>query len=527
MSSLFATSATSRSLSARPRRGRLLSALVLVAMLGLPAASAQAAFPGTNGKIAFATAGYCCYEDQNGQDTANIFSMNPDKRGSGETNLTNSQLYVSDFAGPVDPIFSPDGLKIAYVPRESADGNTEIFVMNADGSGQQNLTETPAPTFFDPLKNETDPAFSADGTKILYKRGDQPDQGLFGQLFVINADGTGEPQQLTDTGDEYSEPTYSPDGTKIAFLREVDDGNPNTFRSSDVWVMNVNGTNETPVTTGGPVGFNLDYSPDGTKLLYLDSVDFTISLMNSANGELITDTGVAGVAGAVFSPDGKKIAYSASPDPPDPDGNDGADIWMMDVDGTDRVDLTPGLREPFPNDPNAVLNQFQPTWQPVPAVAPPPGGGGTPPPAITPPGGNPTDTTKPVFGSLSLSATVFRAAASGPSVSSPVGTRVSYKLSEKAVVRFRVERALRGRRVGGRCVRPTRANRSKPRCTRYRTLRGAFSHRGKAGTNNFKFSGRLRGSKLKPGRYRLRSVATDAAGNRSARKRVRFRIARR
>lgn len=508
--SLSASPASATPLGARSSLGRAIFGFVfLVAAIALPAASAQAAFPGTNGKIAFAKFANCCYEDGNGQDTQNIFSMNPDKRGSGETNLTNSQLYVSPFSSPENPTFSPDGRKIAYTPRVTDTGIPEIFVMNADGSGQQNLTETPGgpcPPCDNSLNYETDPAFSADGTKIVYRRGD-------GHLFVINADGTGDPQQLTDTGDD-SGPTYSPDGTKIAFLR-----------AGDVWVMDVDGGNETQLTTGGRVGFNLDYSPDGTKLLYLDSVDFTISLMNSANGELITDTGVPGFGGAAFSPDGKKIAYSESPDPPDRD--DQTDIWMMDVDGTDRIDVTPAPRQPFPNDPNAVSNEAQPTWQPVPAVAPPPGGGGTPPPAITPPGGNLTDTTKPVLGSLSLSATVFRAAASGPSVSSPVGTRVSYELSEKAVVRFRVERALRGRRVGGRCVRPTRANHSKPRCTRYRTLRGAFSHRGKAGPNNFKFRGRLNGRKLKPGRYRLRSVATDAAGNRSARKRVRFRIARR
>jgi len=59
------------------------------------------------------------------------------------------------------------------------------------------------------------------------------------------------------------------------------------------------------------------------------------------------------------------------------------------------------------------------------------------------------------------------------------------------------------------------------------TLRGAFTHPGKAGNNRFKFSGRLRGRKLRPSRYRLRAVATDPAGNKSRTKRSRFRIVRR
>ena len=94
-------------------------------------------------------------------------------------------------------------------------------------------------------------------------------------------------------------------------------------------------------------------------------------------------------------------------------------------------------------------------------------------------------------------------------------------------VRFRVERALPGRRVGGRCVKPTRANRRAKGCTRYRLMRGGFTHRGKAGPNRFRFSGRLAGRKLRAGRYRLRAVATDAAANKSLSRRRGFRIVRR
>jgi len=107
------------------------------------------------------------------------------------------------------------------------------------------------------------------------------------------------------------------------------------------------------------------------------------------------------------------------------------------------------------------------------------------------------------------------------------GGTVSYRLSEAAAVKFRVERLQQGRRSGGRCVRPTRANRRGASCTRYVTLRGSFTHQGKAGSNRFRFSGRLSGRKLSPNRYRLRAQATDPAGNRSAAKRSAFRIVRR
>ncbi len=107
------------------------------------------------------------------------------------------------------------------------------------------------------------------------------------------------------------------------------------------------------------------------------------------------------------------------------------------------------------------------------------------------------------------------------------GTRVRYRLSEAARVRFRVQRALAGRRVRGQlpAARPatTAAGRA---CKRYRTLRGSFSHKGKAGRNRFKFSGRLARRKLRPAKYRLVATAKDTAGNRSTPKRKRFRIVR-
>lgn len=107
------------------------------------------------------------------------------------------------------------------------------------------------------------------------------------------------------------------------------------------------------------------------------------------------------------------------------------------------------------------------------------------------------------------------------------GSSVSYRLSEAAVVKFTVQRGSSGRRVGGRCVKPKRANGRAKRCTRYRILPGSFSHRGTSGPNNFRFSGRLRNRKIAPGRYRLKAAATDAAGNASRPQRKHFGIVRR
>jgi hypothetical protein len=137
------------------------------------------------------------------------------------------------------------------------------------------------------------------------------------------------------------------------------------------------------------------------------------------------------------------------------------------------------------------------------------------------------DRTAPSIGGLAMAPAAFRAAARGPTLSRAVGTRLRWRLSEAATVTFRVQRAAKGRRVGGRCVRQSRRNRARRRCTRYVTLRGSFRRTGAAGANRARFSGRLRGRKLKPGRYRLLAEARDRAGNKTRRPATkRFRIVR-
>ena len=138
-----------------------------------------------------------------------------------------------------------------------------------------------------------------------------------------------------------------------------------------------------------------------------------------------------------------------------------------------------------------------------------------------------TDTARPRISRLRVAPARFRAAARGPRSGARVGSRIRFRLSEPARVRFRVERATRGRRVRGRCRRETARNRTRRRCTRYVRLRGSFTRRGREGANSLRFRGRLRGRKLRRGRYRLAARATDPSGNRSATRRARFRIVRR
>ena len=129
---------------------------------------------------------------------------------------------------------------------------------------------------------------------------------------------------------------------------------------------------------------------------------------------------------------------------------------------------------------------------------------------------------------LSIRPSRFRAAPRGPSATAKLrtGARVRYRLSGAAKVRFTVQRRTTGRKVGKRCVRTRRANRRRPHCIRYAAVRGSFARSGHAGANSFHFTGRLRGRKLTPGRYRLLAtpLAADGATGKSAR--ASFRIKR-
>ncbi len=99
--------------------------ITLVTVVGAAVGSAQAAFPSTSGKIAFTS-------DRDGN--WEIYAMNAD--GSGQTNLTGNT--ATDFL----PGWSPDGSRVAFA--SNRDVNFEIYVMNADGSGQTNLTQPSA-----------------------------------------------------------------------------------------------------------------------------------------------------------------------------------------------------------------------------------------------------------------------------------------------------------------------------------------------------------------------------------------------
>jgi hypothetical protein len=132
------------------------------------------------------------------------------------------------------------------------------------------------------------------------------------------------------------------------------------------------------------------------------------------------------------------------------------------------------------------------------------------------------DRTKPVLSSFTATRTRFRAGARSTPLTGtatrakrkkvPRGTTLVLRLSEPARVKFEVLLKGKGRKVGKKCVKPTRKNRKRKACTLL-TRKGTFTRSARGGRSKVAFSGRLKRRALKPGRYLIRATPTDAAGN--------------
>jgi hypothetical protein len=133
----------------------------------------------------------------------------------------------------------------------------------------------------------------------------------------------------------------------------------------------------------------------------------------------------------------------------------------------------------------------------------------------------------PALTRVGQSARVWRRGTALPGFSrkkTPRGTTFSFTLNEPAKITFLFQRIVTGRKAGRRCVAVSPRNRGGRKCTR-RVAAGRLSHSARAGANKLKFSGRLsRKRKLKLGRYVAIVSGTNATGQRSAPKRLSFRI---
>jgi uncharacterized protein YjdB len=142
------------------------------------------------------------------------------------SNLAQFTKLSADTGSATDPAFSPDGSRIAFVSQR--DGNAEIYVMNADGTGTTRVTN-------DPLTDGR-PAFTPDGQTIVFHSSRTAAKQ---QIWAVNMDGTGLAQLTRDSVN--SSPSVSPDGQIIAYVSTRN-------KDGDIWLMGRDGSNQRQFT---------------------------------------------------------------------------------------------------------------------------------------------------------------------------------------------------------------------------------------------------------------------------------------
>lgn len=245
-------------------------------------------------------------------DYRNIYIMDAD--GGNVVRLTTEE--TNDFAGP----WSPDGQRIAFTRFGLT--TSDIWIMNADGSDQIALTNTPQ-------IDEGFPAWSPDGQRLAYTTRRNGNN----EVYVMNADGSN-PVRLTDNLADDFAPSWSPDGSRIAFVSDRDNS-PGVY---DIYLMNADGSAVTRLTANAGSTYTPAWSPDGTRIAFRSDRDGSsdVYVVNTDGGGLQDLTNDPAFDWAPsWSPDGSQIAFQTNRD-----GN--WEIYVMNADGTSPINLTHG-----------------------------------------------------------------------------------------------------------------------------------------------------------------------------------------
>jgi Periplasmic component of the Tol biopolymer transport system len=237
----------------------------------------------------------------------------------------------------------------------------QIYLINADGSGLTQLTNS------DPSVYNYQPALSPDGTRVAFASS----QSGRSQILIVNSDGTDLRTLTTNSISIDSEPAWSPDGQRLAFVRGYDPTSGGVANSTscafEIYLLDADGNSPLIRLTDGSGASDPSWSPDGTRIAYASNrggnFDIYSIELDSGKVDQLTQT-PEDEAEPTWSPNGQEIAYArgyvhatfdcgfAHTGLSDPIYEPGSDIYRMLSDGSKQVRVT------------TTENNFEPTWSP-------------------------------------------------------------------------------------------------------------------------------------------------------------------
>ena len=233
-----------------------------------------------------------------------IFVSNPDGTGR-------RQLVVGSGTA-IQPTFSPDGARLAWMSLDERSAVVRVFVANADGSAEAIAAATVAVARATGASIDWDRiSWSPDGRRLAYT---SPINGAQ-QIFVVGADGS-QPHEVGDPALEGHDPAWSPDGTQIAFLGGHFDPDRGVF------LMRADGSRPHRIALNGEAngsfGFsNPVWSPTGTRLAFSAIIEprRRIVVVDLDTGATSVMTGAPSTDdwAPAWSPDGTRLAWHEGP----------------------------------------------------------------------------------------------------------------------------------------------------------------------------------------------------------------------
>ena len=222
--------------------------------------------------------------------------------GSGDRTLFPKEQWPQDCTNVYRPAWNTADPTLLTLSCVLADDSTAVHVITVDGADLAILD------LGFPIVDDI--TYSLDGTTMAYWGSESRAAGNEGTIFIRPAQGEADPTRLVERVDGTSDadPTFSPDGSKIAFRRVVEGGGVDGGASAHLYVVNTDGTDLVQLTDGTAI----DQDP-------------------------------------IWSPDGTQLAFKSNR--PDSDGRTDNQIWVMNADGTDIRELgvgTPGTGDGAP-----------------------------------------------------------------------------------------------------------------------------------------------------------------------------------